>query len=155
MKVVSRVASISDKRLRRLKIITLTCFFRAIYLAGHSAGSQICGMIFSSNWFGQLCSEEKSLFKGVFHLSGIFYLPPLIETSINDPLKMNQTEAEEMSPLLHVEAVAKNFGSQKSDFKVTVIVAENDSPTFKAQGKDYSQKVVFVYHLSEKFLMYK
>ena len=112
-------------------------------------------MIFSSNWFGQLCSEEKSLFKGVFHLSGIFYLPPLIETSINDPLKMNQTEAEEMSPLLHVEAVAKNFGSQKSDFKVTVIVAENDSPTFKAQGKDYSQKVVFFYHLSEKFLMYK
>ena len=113
-------------------------------------------MIFSSNWFGQLCSEEKSLFKGVFHLSGIFYLPPLIETSINDPLKMNQTEAEEMSPLLHVEAVAKNFGSQKSDFKVTVIVAENDSPTFKAQGKDYSQKVVvFFYHLSENFLMYK
>ena len=113
-------------------------------------------MIFSSNWFGQLCSEEKSLFKGVFHLSGIFYLPPLIETSINDPLKMNQTEAEEMSPLLHVEAVAKNFGSQKSDFKVTVIVAENDSPTFKAQGKDYSQKVVvFFYHLSEKFLIYK
>ena len=67
---------------------------------------------------------------------------------------MNQTEAEEMSPLLHVEAVAKNFGSQKSDFKVTVIVAENDSPTFKAQGKDYSQKVAFFYHLSEKFLMY-
>ena len=117
-------------------------FFREIYLAGHSAGSQICGMILSSNWFGELSSEEKSLFKGVFHLSGIFYLPPLLETSINDPLKMNQTEAEEMSPLLHVEAVAKNFGNQKTDFKVTVIVAENDSPTFIAQGKDYSQKVI-------------
>ena len=105
-------------------------------------------MIFSSNWFGELSSEEKSLFKGVFHLSGIFYLPPLLETSINDPLQMNQTEAEEMSPLLHVEAIGKNFGDQKADFKVTVIVAENDSPTFKAQGKDYSQKVTFNYQKS-------
>ena len=53
-----------------------------------------------------------------------------------------------MSPLLHVEAIGKNFGDQKADFKVTVIVAENDSPTFKAQGKDYSQKVTFNYQKS-------
>ena len=115
--------------------------FRGIFLGGHSAGSQICAMILGSEWFGKLLPDEKNLFKGVFHLSGIFHLEPLLETSINDALKMDEEEAKKMSPMLHVEKLAKNLEAQMKDFVVSVIIAENDSPSFRSQGADYCQKV--------------
>ena len=114
---------------------------RNIFLGGHSAGSQICAMILGSEWFGKLLPDEKNLFKGVFHLSGIFHLEPLLETSINDALKMDEKEAKKMSPMLHVEKLAKNLEAQMKDFVVSVIIAENDSPSFRSQGADYCQKV--------------
>ena len=114
-------------------------------MAGHSAGSQICAMILGSEWFGLLPQNEKKMFKGVFHLSGIFHLEPLLETSINDALKMDEKEAKKMSPMLHVEKLAKNLEAQMKEFVVSVIVAENDSPSFRSQGTDYCQKVRFFY----------
>ena len=90
---------------------------------------------------GKLLPDEKNFFKGVFHLSGIFYLEPLLETSINDALKMDEKEAKKMSPMLHVEILAKNLEAQMKDFVVSVIIAENDSPSFRSQGADYYQKV--------------
>ena len=98
-------------------------------------------MILGSEWFGKLLTHEKSLFKGVFHLSGIFHLEPLLETSINDALKMDEKEAKKMSPLLHVDKLAKNLEAQMVDFVVSVIIAENDSPSFRSQGAEYCQKV--------------
>ena len=115
---------------------------RPIYLAGHSAGSQICAMILGSKWFGELPNTDKNLFKGVFHLSGIFHLPPLLETSINNVLKMDQYEAENMSPLLWIKKFSDNFIELKENIKIYVIIAENDSPIFKSQGKDYVHKVI-------------
>ena len=56
-------------------------------------------MILSSKWFGELEASEKSLFKGVFYLSGIFHLPELLLTSINEKLQMDLEEAEELSPM--------------------------------------------------------
>ena len=99
-------------------------------------------MILGSKWFGELSNTDKNLFKGVFHLSGIFHLPPLLETSINDNLRMDQFEAENMSPLLWVKNFSENFIEQKQNIKICVIIAENDSPIFKSQGKDYVHKVM-------------
>ena len=100
-------------------------------------------MILGSDWFGHLLPNEKSLFKGVFHLSGIFHLEPLLETSINDALKMDENEAKKMSPMLRVEKLAKNLEAQLKDFVISVIIAENDSPSFRSQGADYCRKVRF------------
>jgi len=115
---------------------------RPIFLAGHSVGAQICAMILSSKWFGGLDASEKSLFKGVFYLSGIFYLPELLLTSINDKLKMDQEEAEEMSPMLHLEEFDKNLKDLKENFEVAVIIAEDECPKFIEQGNEYSEKLL-------------
>jgi len=114
---------------------------RPIYLAGHSVGSQICAMILSSKWFGGLEVSEKSLFKGVFYLSGIFYLPELLMTSINEKLEMDQAEAEEMSPMLHLEDFDKNLKDLKENFEISVIIAEDECPKFIEQGNEYYEKL--------------
>ena len=112
-------------------------------------------MILSSKWFGGLEVSEKSLFKGVFYLSGIFYLPELLMTSINEKLEMDQAEAEEMSPMLHLEDFDKNLKDLKENFEISVIIAEDECPKFIEQGNEYYEKVCFYnmkiisfYHLS-------
>lgn len=112
-------------------------------MSGHSAGSHLCGMIFSSSWFGSLAKEEKRIFKGVFHLAGIFDLQPLIDIYVNEPLKMDLAEAQANSPLLLTAKMSHNFDEEdlKKTFHIELIVGEFDSPAFISQGKSYAEKV--------------
>ena len=55
---------------------------------------------------------------------------------------MDQYEAENMSPLLWIKKFSDNFIELKENIKIYVIIAENDSPIFKFQGKDYVHKVM-------------
>ena len=92
-------------------------------------------MILGSSWFENLELDKKCLVKGVFHLSGIFDLRPLVSTSINDNLHLDQDSASVLSPWLQENI--KVEGSFLSYF----IVAENDSPAFKSQASNMVQKV--------------
>ena len=82
------------------------------------------------------------MFKGVFHLAGIFDLQPLINTYVNHPLQMNLAEAQQNSPLLLTQKMSDNFDKdQKKSFRIELIVGEFDSPAFVSQGKSYAEKV--------------
>jgi hypothetical protein len=102
-------------------------------------------MVFGSTWFGSLNACQQHIFKGVVHLSGIFDLTPLVPTTINMALKMDQKEAEENSPLLNTTHMANNFHMKRQDFAILVIVGEYDSPAFISQGQDYASKVSLLY----------
>jgi len=111
----------------------------SLWLSGHSAGSHLCAMLLSSGWYEGLPQACRQVIKGVFHLSGVFNLAPLLCTSVNTPLRMTQLEAENFSPLS--SANLDRLSSSGSHLKHVVVVGEHDSPAFKQQAEDYADQL--------------
>lgn len=117
----------------------------SITLSGHSAGSHLGAMVLSSPWFLNLPKNETSLFRSIFHLSGIFRLRGLLETYVNDPLKMTIEEADKNSPLElpNIQIMVENLKAKHPEFRTYVLVAEHDSPVFKVQAEEYAEVPIF------------
>nr|ACO14724.1 Probable arylformamidase [Caligus clemensi] len=112
---------------------------KSIILAGHSAGGQLCSMVLTSDWFASLPKPHRSMFKAVFHLSGVFRLKPLLKTYVNDKLQMDEELAERLSPLslgnlrkLGETALPHTF----------IIAGEKDSPLFIEQAKEFTSEMI-------------
>ena len=58
---------------------------------GHSAGGHLAAML--------LADDQTGALRGAVSLSGLFDLPPLIPTSLNAALRLDETEARALSPL--------------------------------------------------------
>ena len=98
---------------------------RKVFLSGHSAGAHLCAMVFASTWFGDLPKVDKNLFGGVFYFAGIYDLRPLLTTTYNDPLGLDENSVIEVSPMLLVEKMSSNFKCEeilmkRCKFKVKV-----------------------------------
>ena len=79
--------------------------------------------------------------KGVFHLSGIFDLRPLVSTYVNEAVGMSTEEAEKNSPLSerNVETLVENLVEKNQNFRTFILVGEYDSPAFKLQGENFEK----------------
>ena len=82
-------------------------------------------MVFASSWFGDLSKVDKNLFGGVFYFAGIYDLRPLLTTTYNDPLGLDENSVIEVSPMLLVEKMSSNFKCEeilmkRCKFKVKV-----------------------------------
>jgi arylformamidase len=66
-------------------------------VSGHSAGGHLTAMMFATDWsaFGM---PESAIVGGVA-LSGLFDLEPLIHTSINRDLSLDEQTAKALSPI--------------------------------------------------------
>jgi arylformamidase len=101
---------------------------RGVYFMGHSAGAHLVASLFTAS----ICEEDKSIVKGAILASGLFDLSPLQKTAINEPLKLDEEVAEEMSPL------------KRGLFNGTafyLIVGANESPEFVRQSKEFATKL--------------
>lgn len=105
-------------------------YFREIHIGGHSAGAHLAAELFEF-FIPNLPQDDKNLFKNVFLISGIYNLVPLVKTSVNIPLKLDENSAKTASPLL------KKIAGGETTFYV--IVAEQDSPPFIEQAKEMHQ----------------
>lgn len=74
---------------------------------------------------------DTSNLKGIISVSGIFDLRPLLETDVNDNLKMDIDESTKLSPLL------RNDVRLHKDIDFLIAYAENDSPAFHKQSEDF------------------
>ncbi|XP_075204000.1 kynurenine formamidase isoform X2 [Anomaloglossus baeobatrachus] len=101
-----------------------------IYLCGHSAGAQLVAMTLCTDWTEY---EATSNIKGALLVSGIYDLLPIIDTYVNDALKMSLEVALENSPMQYVRKM--NAGT----CQVVIAVAEHDSPEFHRQSQNYFQ----------------
>jgi len=110
----------------------------SVWLSGHSAGSHLCAMLLSSGWYEGLPHLDRSIIRGVVHLSGVFNLLPLLKTSINSPLMMNKFDAEQFSPSqqLNLDRL-----STAKHLHYLVVVGENDSPAFMQQAEQYVEEL--------------
>ena len=97
-----------------------------VTLAGHSAGAHLSAMV-------SLVSRSALPIDRTVLLSGVFDLRPLLQTSVNDPLALDDAAAVALSPQL-LPVVATH--------PVTVVWGDNETDEFKAQSQAYAAHLV-------------
>jgi arylformamidase len=69
-----------------------------IIACGHSAGGQLAACLVATNWIDFAPDLPPALVRAGLGISGVYNLRPLIETSINDKLKLDDTSSRAVSP---------------------------------------------------------
>jgi arylformamidase len=72
---------------------------RPLLLSGHSAGGHLAACLLATDWQALDPSLPKQLVIAAYTISGLFDLVPLVETSINKALRLDQSTARAASPL--------------------------------------------------------
>jgi arylformamidase len=67
-------------------------------VAGHSAGGHLASAMLATEWPRE-ANVPVDLVRAAYAISGVFDLPPLISTSINETLKLDEGKARAASPL--------------------------------------------------------
>jgi len=98
-----------------------------ITLSGSSAGAHLVAEILSTDWhkYGII----KYPIKGALCVSGIYDLVPLVDTYVNDPLKMTKDDAYKLSPINHIPSEA---------CPLILTYGENETSEFKRQTHDFA-----------------
>jgi arylformamidase len=110
----------------------------AVYLVGHSAGGQLVTMLCMTNWRNNfnLSSGAQKKLKGVFSLAGLFDIRPLVDSFINDAIKMSLKSAETVSPQLAPSFLENHI------CPLHLVLPEFDTPEFFRQTKEYQNKLL-------------
>ena len=90
-----------------------------LYLGGHSAGAHLA-----------LSVASQYSFAGLVLVSGIFDLRPLVRTTVNDALALDEVQAWRLSPIRNSFPHASN---------AEVLVGAQESPSFHAQSQAATQ----------------
>ena len=94
-----------------------------LFLCGHSAGAHLCAMMMVSDW-----SKDPSISQaihGMFLLSGVFDLVPIVNTYVNDALKVTEESAAQISPQQILIKMSPTFMCP-----ILVVKEEHGSPEF-------------------------
>jgi arylformamidase len=72
---------------------------RPLVISGHSAGGHLAACMLATDWAALDPSLPRNLVAAAYAISGLFDLGPLVETSINTALRLDQAAARAASPL--------------------------------------------------------
>lgn len=72
---------------------------RRLVVSGHSAGGHLAACMLATDWRALDSALPLDLIVGAYAISGLFDLGPLVPTSINNALHLNDAGAREVSPL--------------------------------------------------------
>jgi arylformamidase len=72
---------------------------RPLVIGGHSAGGHLAACMLATDWRAIDASLPEALVTAAYTISGLFDLPPLVKTSINKALKLDDASAKAASPL--------------------------------------------------------
>jgi arylformamidase len=72
---------------------------RSLVISGHSAGGHLAACMLATDWPAFDASLPKNLVTAAYAISGLFELGPLVATSINKALRLDQITARAASPL--------------------------------------------------------
>jgi arylformamidase len=97
-------------------------------IAGHSAGAHIAGTMMITDWPSFAKGLPQDMFKGALLVSGIFDLEPLLSTSNNDLLHLDQAEAFSQSPINHAAV---------TNAPQLIVYGEDETEEFKWQSDRY------------------
>lgn len=91
-------------------------------LAGHSAGAHLAAMV-------SLANSAPFPIERTVLVSGVFDLRPLVHTTVNTPLGLDEASAAAVSPLLL---------PVRSGARAVMAWGDNDTEAFAAQSRDYA-----------------
>jgi arylformamidase len=72
---------------------------RPLVMSGHSAGGQLAACLLATHWRNFDSWLPEALVTAAYTISGLFDLPPLVKTSINKALQLDDGSARAASPL--------------------------------------------------------
>lgn len=98
-----------------------------IVLAGHSAGAHLAAMV-------AVAAEPPVPVDRVVLVSGVFDLRPLLRTTVNDPLHLDESSASTLSPMLL--GIGESCAAGRTE--VVVTWGDNDTAAFAAQSRAYA-----------------
>jgi len=124
---------VQQVRLAGRRILHLAAELRSssILLFGHSAGAHLVAMLLA-DW-STLPHSERPLAGAAVYLSGVFDLEPLLETTVNEPLRMDVECARRNSPMYLMRQI-----SQVSEFAHVVLVGAEESREFHRQSSEFA-----------------
>ena len=101
-----------------------------LFLCGHSAGAHLCAMMMVSDWSKD--PPVRQAIHGIFLLSGVYDLVPIVNTYVNDALKLTEESAAQISPQHILMKMSPTFVCP-----ILVVVEEHGSPEFHRQAKEF------------------
>jgi arylformamidase len=72
---------------------------RRLVVSGHSAGGHLAACLMATDWRSIDAALREDLVKAAYAISGLFDLGPLVKTSVNNALGLDEAAARRASPL--------------------------------------------------------
>ena len=119
-------------RQMRLASRELARLGRPLVISGHSAGGHLAACLLATDWPAFDASLPPDLVIAAYSISGLFDLGPLIKTSVNNAMRLDETTARAASPL---------FWPPPRHGSLDAVVGENESAEYFRQ----SQSIVEVW----------
>ena len=83
----------------RMAARALAPLSRRLVVSGHSAGGHLAACLMATDWRSLDAALPQDLVKAAYAISGLFDLGPLVKTSINHALGLDEAAARRASPL--------------------------------------------------------
>lgn len=99
-------------------------------VAGNSAGGHLTATMLATDW-AAIDGVPDDLVTRAFALSGLYDLTPLLQTNINDDIKLDGTSAREASPVF--------WPAPREGLKFTASVGALESDMFKEQSRGLAE----------------
>ena len=96
-------------------------------VVGHSAGGHLAAAMLATDW-SRMQGVPPDLVRAAYAISGVFDLPPLVGTSLNAALKLDEATARAASPLF--------WPAPQKDRTFIAAVGGDESQEFIRQGLD-------------------
>jgi arylformamidase len=104
----------------------LARFGPSLVISGHSAGGHLAACMLATDWSAFDPSLPRDLVVAAYAISGLFDLGPLVATSINNALHLDQTTARAASP---------PFWNPPRRGSLDAVVGENESAEYFRQSR--------------------
>jgi arylformamidase len=97
-----------------------------LVVSGHSAGGHLAACLLATDWKAFDAALPADFVSAAYAISGLFDLPPLVETSINKALRLDQATAKAASPL---------FWRPPAQGSLDAVVGELESAEYYRQSR--------------------
>ena len=113
-------------RQMRMGMRELARLGRALVVSGHSAGGHLAACMLATDWTAYDASLPRGLVTAAYAISGLFDLRPLVGTTINNALGLDDASARAASPL---------SWSAPARGSLDAVVGEHESAEYFRQSK--------------------
>ncbi|MDP6391085.1 MAG: alpha/beta hydrolase [Alphaproteobacteria bacterium] len=102
-----------------------------IHVSGHSAGGHLVAILLATDWPKFESDLPEDLVKSGVPISGVFDIAPVIHTSVNELVQLDEDAARRNSPILMQPATAA---------PIAVVVGGGESHEFRRQSKELAER---------------